>query len=95
MCVWEDEPMRLKYSFEMMELDDRSIAIPVGNSNNEFNGIIKLDGTAEAIFNLLKNDISEEKIVEALEEEYDAPHELISKDVHRVLQMFTEKELLI
>lgn len=87
--------MQLKCSFELMELDDRLIAVPVGENSNGFHGIIKLNNTASYIFNLLKNDITEEEIVESLKEEYDAPIEILVEDLRKFLFELKEKDLIV
>lgn len=87
--------MRLKYTFETMVLDDRTIAVPVGLDANEFQGVVKLNETAAFILELLKNDTTEEAIVRALAEEYDAPEELLISDVHNYIKEFEERDMLV
>ena len=87
--------MRLKYTFETMKLDESIVAIPVGEGVNEYHGVIKLNETASFIFELLKNDITEESIVDALEQKYDAPRDVLAKDVRKYIELFMEKGFLI
>ena len=87
--------MRLKYQFETMELEDRIVAVPVGTDVNEFHGVVKLNETSAFIFELLKNDITEEAIVDAMEKEYDAPRSQIAEDVKKCIEEFEEKGLLV
>lgn len=87
--------MHLKYTFETMELDDRSVAVPVGPGANDFHGILKLNETAVFILNLLKNEITEEEIVEAMEKEYNVSRDVLAADVHRYVSDFMEKGLLV
>lgn len=87
--------MRLKYSFETMELDDGIVAIPVGEAAKEYHGVIKLNETAAFIFNLLQNDISEEEIVTALESEYKVAREKLIVDVKKYIDLFKTKDMLI
>lgn len=86
--------MRLKYQFETMELEDRIVAVPVGTDVNEFRGVVKLNDTSAFIFGLLKDEISEEAIVDAMEKEYDAPRSKIAEDVRKCIGEFEEKGLL-
>lgn len=86
--------MHLKYAFDTMELDELTIAVPVGENVSQFRGVIKLNETAAYILKLLKNEISEEEIVKALEKEYDVPHELIIEDVKRYISEFEKRGLL-
>lgn len=86
--------MHLKYQFEMMELDDRVVAVPVGDGADEFHGVVKLSETAAFIFNLLKNDISENEIIDAMEKEFDATRCMLASDVRACIEDFTKKGLL-
>lgn len=87
--------MRLKHTFEMIDLDDQTIAVPVGANANEFHGVIKLNGTAAAIFKLLNQDTTEETIVDAMMQEYKISRDVLSRDVSKYIQEFQEKGLLI
>lgn len=87
--------MHLKYTFDFMELNEWIIAIPVGDNANEFHGVIKLNETSAFIFKLLSKDITEEKIVDTLENEYDAPRTLIIEDVRKYIAEFEERGLLV
>ena len=86
--------MKLKYEFEMMSLEDKMVAIPVGEEAIEFAGVIKLNETAAFIFNLLKDETTEEAILDALENEYDAPRERLIDDVRKIINEYREKGLL-
>lgn len=87
--------MRLKYTFETMELDDQLIAVPVGETASEFRGVIKLNEASAFIFGKLKQETTEDAIIEAMTEEYDAPREVLAADVKRVVNEFSEKGLLV
>ena len=58
--------MKLKYTFESMELEDRIVTVPVGEGAQEFRGVIKLNDSALEIFELLKADTTEEAIAAEL-----------------------------
>ena len=57
----------------------------VSTDSTAFKGIIKGNGTTGDIIDLLKNDVTEEQIVDALFDKYDAPREKIAADVGTVL----------
>ncbi len=86
--------MRLKCDFEVMELNEEKIAVPVGDNASIFQGVIKLNETAAFILNLLKQETSEEAIVGALLSEYDADKETIEKDVKKYITKFTDMGLI-
>ena len=87
--------MRLKYTFDKMELNDQIVAVPVGDNADNYHGVVKMNETANAIFNLLAEDTTEEAIVEAMEKEYDVFKEILAADVKRYVQEFREKGLLV
>lgn len=87
--------MRLKHTFEMMNLDDQTVAVPIGTAANDFHGVIKLNETAAEIFEMLKVDNTEDAIVEAMLQEYKVSRDVITKDVHKYIRYFREKGLLI
>ena len=87
--------MRLKYTFEMMELDDQLIAIPISDNTEEFKAVIKLNETAAFLFDLLKNEMTEMDIVNAVCREYNVSYERASIDVHRIIDEFQKRGLLV
>ena len=62
--------MKLKYEFVITQIDEQSVAIPVGEASEEFNGIIRLNDTAKEIIEMLCEDTSLEEIVNSLYEKY-------------------------
>ena len=46
--------------------------------------------TAAFIVNCLKKETTEEAIVEAMLEQYDAPRETVARDVHRVVEQLRQ-----
>lgn len=83
--------MKLKYTFEMMELDDQQMAVPVGEGADKFHGILKLNESAAAIFGLLKEDTTEEAIVEKLLEKYETTEEEARTYVHEYVSELKEE----
>ena len=66
----KERPMKLKYSFETMALDDQIVAVPIGTGPEGFHGVIKLNESALEIFNLLKEETTEEAVAAALRSRY-------------------------
>ncbi len=86
--------MKLKYTFEIMEIDDQLMAVPVGEKADELHGIVKLNKTASSIFECLKEDVSEEEIVEKLYESYESSLDELKEDVHSYLGELKEAGLI-
>ena len=86
--------MKLKYNFELMDLDDHFVAVPIGEGEEGFHGVVKLNGSAASIFKLLQNDTNVEAVVDALGREYDASEETLENAVESCVSALMEKELL-
>ena len=87
--------MHLRYTFEMTKLGDEFIAVPVGNDSNIFRGVIKMNETCAIIFDLLKEDTTEEAIVDAMKAIYDAPEELLIADTQKYIKSFKDEGILV
>lgn len=85
---------KLKYMFETMELDGCIIAVPVGELASKYHGVIKLNDTGAAILEMLKEEISETEIINALIKRYDVPVEKLSADVQKFISVFQEHDML-
>ena len=86
--------MRLKHTFEVMELDDQVIAVPVGDDASQVHGLFKMNGTAAFVFKLLQKGMTEQEIVDAMKKEYNAPEERLSEDVHKSIETFIKMDLI-
>ena len=77
--------MKAKFTFEIMDLDDGLVAIPVGGDAHQFNGVLKVNETAAAILKLLEQETNEEKIVDDLLKTYTGEVNDIRKYVNEFL----------
>jgi len=87
--------MKLKYKLEVLDMAGSPIAVPVDCSENEFRGIVQINGTTESILRELENDVTEDEIVAALKNEYDATEEQIRHSVRKVVHVLQKNGLLI
>ena len=74
--------MKLKSSFITHTSGNEQLMISVGGN---FNGMVRSNSTAAKIIDLLAEETTEEAIVDALLEIYDAERERIASDVKRIL----------
>ena len=86
--------MRLKNHYEIMSVEDQIFAVPVGNDEGSFSGMIKLSKTAAAIFELLQNETNEGDIVATLSQRFDVAQDILAADVHRAVSLLRDKGLL-
>ena len=87
--------MRLKYIFEMMDLNDDIIAIAIGNDTEDYHGVIKMNDTAAFVFKLLSNEVSEREILVAMTEEFDESREVLELELHHCIEMLRKRGLLV
>ena len=75
--------MKLKDTYITHESDGEQILLDTSSS---FAGLIRNNKTAAFIVECLKEETTQEKIVEAMFEKYDAPKEVLAKDVSDVIE---------
>lgn len=80
--------MKLKEGFVTYEISGDHFTVPAGDQS--FNGLIKSNKTAAEVIEMLKKDTTAEEITKALFEKYDAPEEVIRKDVDNIINKLRE-----
>ena len=75
--------MKLRKDFIVQNIDDTQFLVPLGHE--AFNGIVRSNKTAAFIVDLLAEETTEEAIVDAMCEKYDAPRERLAADAAKVL----------
>lgn len=75
--------MKLKMDFISQKIDDTFFLVPVGAE--AFNGIIRGNKTAAFVIDCLKEETSEETIVDTMCDTFDAPRNVIASDVKVLL----------
>ena len=76
--------MKLKSTFISQDIDDTRFLVPVGGE--AFSGLVRGNKTAAFILDCLKEETTEERIVDAMCRKYDAPRETIAADVGEILE---------
>ena len=75
--------MKLKDTYITHDSDGEQILLDTSSS---FAGLIRNNKTAAFIVECLKEETTQEKIVEAMFEKYDAPKDVLAKDVTDVIE---------
>ncbi|MGN0806254.1 MAG: PqqD family protein [Candidatus Coproplasma sp.] len=76
--------MKIKKGFILKELDGQTVAIPVGS---DFSGVVKMNGIAALLWKKLENGASEEELVKAILDEYDATEEQAKTSVKNTVEL--------
>ena len=75
--------MKLKKEMLTHHMDGSQVM--VSTDKDVFSGIVTSNSTAAYIIDLLREETTPDEIKKAMAEKYDAPYEVISKDVDMVL----------
>ncbi len=86
--------MKLKSGFVLHDVGTGHIAVATGEASENFSGLVRNNDTAHFIFTCLMQETTEEDIVKAMMEEYDAPQKTIEKDVHDMIARFRDEGFL-
>ncbi|MCQ2431351.1 MAG: PqqD family protein [Clostridia bacterium] len=78
--------MKLTKGFVIHDTGDEIVMVATGAA--QFSGMIRLNKTAAFIANCLLEETTEDAIVEAMLEKYDADRALIAKNVADVIEKF-------
>lgn len=88
--------MKLKYEFITNEIADKIVAVAVGEDLENFNGFVKMNDIGAYIFNMLKNDVTEDDIVAAMVKDYpDSTEAEIRETVSGFIAGLKENDLLV
>ena len=85
----ESIKMNIEVEFRCIQEDKEKAGNPKKHQQ-QFHGLVRSNETAAFIVNCLKKETTEEAIVEAMLEQYDAPRETVARDVHRVVEQLRQ-----
>lgn len=86
--------MKLKDEIVLGNIDGRDFAIATGSLSQKFQGLINNNPTANFIFTLLKTEQTEDSIVQAMLEKYDAQEAVVRADVRELLAQLKAMDIL-
>lgn len=75
--------MKLKKEFITHDTGSESILVPLGGAG--WSGVVKGNKTLGVILELLKEDTTEAAIIDAMKRRFDAPEDVIARDVRKAL----------
>ena len=87
--------MKLKYNFVVRKVNDRAVAVAVGDDCTKFNGMVKLNPTGEFVFNMLNNgDVSMADIIAAVVAKYDVDEKTATDAVEAYVESLRKSGLI-
>lgn len=88
--------MKLKYNFVIQRVSGKPVAVAVGQDNEKFNGMIKLNNSGELIFQLLSGGaLSEEKLLSQFAEHHGVTVDTVKPYVLEFIDQLRQNGLLI
>lgn len=78
--------MKLANGFEIVNVVDDYMLVPVGEEMEKFNGTVVLNEVSAFLLEKMKNDVTEAELVKYLMEEYDVDKSQAQTDVENVLK---------
>ena len=75
--------MKLNERFIIFHADDEAMLVAQGGE--DFSGLVRVSEAFGDILELLKEDTSEEALIAAMADRYDAPVEVLTKDIRDAL----------
>lgn len=82
--------MKLRDGFITYNTDGEQIMVAAGNAAAHFQGMVRSNRTAAYIVDCLMAGTTEESLVEKMTARFDAPREVIARDVDRILSQLRE-----
>ncbi len=76
--------MKLKNEFIVHNVGDETLLVPTADAS--FHGLVQGNKTVDTILNCLKEDTTEEKILDSLKEKYDGDEEDMRADIADVIK---------
>lgn len=87
--------MRIVPGFVVRQIAGETIAIPAGAAARELSGLLALNGSGLFLFELLRQEQSQEDLVHALLEAYEIDPETAQADVAEFLQILRDNGILV
>ena len=87
--------MKIKEGFVMREVMGEAVVIPVGETSENFHGMIKLNQTGADIWKGVAEGLSEEEIAKSLMEKYgDVEFERALEGTRKIIGMMKDEGIL-
>lgn len=85
--------MKIKEGFLIRKVASQYVVMPCNNDIN-FNGMISLNESGAFLFNLLKENITKDDLLQAMLNEYDVSKEVALNDIEKFIKVLQDNNLL-
>lgn len=86
--------MKLKYNFHFQPVGRTFVGVAVGEDARKFAGMIQLNEVGHDIVARMTSEVTRDKIVKSVLEEYDSDEETVGKYVDEVIEYLNSEGVL-
>ncbi len=86
--------MKFKKEFMLREIVGETILIPMGDSNNHFNGLITINELGKFIWENLESSKDEEDLLHKILEEYEVEEKEAKEDLDEFLDKLRQVDII-
>ena len=86
--------MKFKKEFMIREIVGETILIPMGDSNNHFNGVITINELGKFIWENLESSKDEEELLHKILEEYEVEEKEAKEDLDEFLDKLRQVDII-
>lgn len=86
--------MKLKYNFHFQPVGRTFVGVAVGEDARKFAGMIQLNEVGHDIVVRMTSEVTRDKIVKSILEEYDSDEETVGKYVDEVIEYLNSEGVL-
>lgn len=86
--------MKMKCTFEAVDMGSEVIAVPVGNGADQVHGVLKLNKAGLEIVDMLGKDTTTEEIISKLTSKYKNDADTIAKYVRDIVELLRNNNLI-
>ncbi len=87
--------MKIKDGFCLHTMDEEYVAVPIGKTAENFNGMIRLNETGAFIWGQLEKGCTYEELVSAVCDTYDVEEERAKKSIDRIIEGLKSENILV
>lgn len=86
--------MKIKDGFVLKNVAEVTVVVPAGAAALDFNGMITLNETGSFLWELLKNETTEEELLKAMLAEYEVDEATARAGIEKFVKRLSEEGLL-
>ncbi len=86
--------MKIKEGFMLCDVAGSHVVLPMGQETADFNGMITLNETGVFLWKQLEKGCTREKLLAAMQEEYDVTEERAAKGIEKFLAQVKENNFV-